>query len=58
MCKIYSNLTIKTPERREWRRSGVFIDKFEQILHVVWYRYNLFIINLKLFHTLLYCFYC
>ena len=23
-CKICSKLTIKTPERRHWRRSGVF----------------------------------
>ena len=28
-CKICSKLTIKTPERRQWRRSGVFIDNFE-----------------------------
>ena len=24
-----SKLTIKTPERRQWRRSGVFIVRFE-----------------------------
>ena len=24
-----SRLTIKTPERRHWRRSGVFVDNFE-----------------------------
>ena len=23
-CEICSKLTIKTPERRQWRRSGVF----------------------------------
>ena len=28
-------LTIKAPERRHWRRSGVFIVNFEQILHIV-----------------------
>ena len=28
-CEIYSKLTRKTPERRHWRRSGVFIDYFE-----------------------------
>ena len=36
--KIYescSKLTIKTPERRQSRRSGVFIFNFEQILHIV-----------------------
>ena len=32
MC---SNLTIKTPERCQWRRSGVFIVNFEHILHFV-----------------------
>ena len=30
-CEIYSKLTIKTPERRQWRRSGVFIVNFEHI---------------------------
>ena len=28
-------LTIKTPERRQWRRSGVFIVNFEHIAHLV-----------------------
>ena len=28
-------LTIKTPERHEWRRSGVFIINFEHISHIV-----------------------
>ena len=28
---ICSKLTIKTPERRQWRRSGVFIVDFEQV---------------------------
>ena len=35
MCEIRLKLTIKTPERHEWRCSGVFIVKFGQILHVV-----------------------
>ena len=30
-----SKLTIKTPERRYWRRSGVFIVNFEHISHLV-----------------------
>ena len=34
-CEICSKLTIKTPERREWRRSAVFIVKFEHISHLV-----------------------
>ena len=32
MC---SELIIKTPERRQWRRSGVFIVNFEHISHLV-----------------------
>ena len=34
-CKICSKLTLKTPERRHWRRSGVFIVNFEHISHLV-----------------------
>ena len=34
-CEICSKLTIKTPERRHWRRSGVFIVNFENVLHFV-----------------------
>ena len=34
-CDICSNLTKKTPERHYWRRSGVFIAKFEYILQFV-----------------------
>ena len=35
-CEICSKLTIKTPERRQWRRSGVFIIiNFEHIPHLV-----------------------
>ena len=30
-CEICSKLTIKTPERHYWRRSGVFIVNFEHI---------------------------
>ena len=32
MC---SKLTIKTPKRRQWRRSGVFIVNFEHTSHLV-----------------------
>ena len=35
MCEICSKLTIKTPEQRQWRRSGVFIVNFEHISHLV-----------------------
>ena len=33
-CEICSKLTIKIPERRHWRRSGVFIVNFEYISHL------------------------
>ena len=32
--EICSNLTLKTPERRQWRRSGVFIVNFGHISHL------------------------
>ena len=35
MCKICSKLTIKSPERRNWGRSCIFIINFEQISHIV-----------------------
>ena len=34
-CEICSKLTIKTPERCHWRRSGFFIVNFEHISHLV-----------------------
>ena len=34
-CEICLKLTIKTPERRHWPRSGVFIINFEQV-NVSW----------------------
>ena len=34
-CEICSKLTIKTPERCQWPRSGVFIVNFEHISHIV-----------------------
>ena len=33
--EICSDLTIKTPEWRHWRRSGVFIVKIEHISHLI-----------------------
>ena len=35
MCEICSKLTVKTPERRHWRRPDVFIVNSEHISHVV-----------------------
>ena len=35
ICEICLQLTIKTPERRHWRRSGFFFFNFEQISHIV-----------------------
>ena len=34
-CEICSKLTTKTPERRQWCRSGIFIVSFEHISHLV-----------------------
>ena len=34
-CEVCSKLTIKTPERRSWYRSSVFIVNFEHISHLV-----------------------
>ena len=34
-CKICSKLTIKRTERRQWRRSDIFIVNFERISHLV-----------------------
>ena len=33
-CEICSNLTIKTPERRKWRSSGISKVNFEHISHL------------------------
>ena len=33
-CEICSKLTIKTPKRRHWHRSGVFVVNFEHISHL------------------------
>ena len=33
-CEICSKLTIKTPKRRQWRRSGVFTANLEPILRI------------------------
>ena len=35
ICGICSKLTIKTPEWRHWRRSGVFIVNFKRVWHIV-----------------------
>ena len=34
MCEICSKLTIKIPERRQSRRSSIFVVNFEHILHL------------------------
>ena len=34
-CEICSKLAIITPERLQWRRSGVFIVNFKHISHLV-----------------------
>ena len=35
MFQIWSKLTIKTPQRRQLRRSNVFLDNSEQIFHIL-----------------------
>ena len=62
-CKIHWKLTIKTPEWRQWRRSGAFIVNFEHISHFV-IVFLLLTLNMKLptgiyltdclFHQLIY----
>ena len=34
-CEVCSKLTIKIPEPRQWRLSGIFIVNFEHISHLV-----------------------
>ena len=34
-CEICSELTIKTAERRQWGRSGVFLVNFEHSVSIV-----------------------
>ena len=34
MCELRSKLTRKTPERRHWRHSSVFIVNLEQVCHI------------------------
>ena len=34
-CEICSKLTIKVPERRQLRRSGIFIVNFDHISHTL-----------------------
>ena len=46
-CEICSKLKIKTSERRQWRRSGVFIVNFEHILHLALV-FLLLILNMQL----------
>ena len=33
-CETCSKLTMKTPERRQWRRSDVFVVNFEHTSHL------------------------
>ena len=50
--EICSKLTIKIPERRHWRRSGIFIVNFEHIsqLVLVFPLLTLNIYNFRLVH--------
>ena len=42
-CEICAKLTLKTPERRQWRHSGVLIVNFEHIL----LHFIVFIVNFE-----------
>ena len=50
--EICSKLTIKTPERRQWRRSGLFIVNFEQAF-ASWDRSGIIIVTLSKFDKLI-----
>ena len=71
MSEIHLKLAINTPERRQQRRSGVFIIKFEQISRIIfavsivdfeqvktgWERYiNGFVIFASCFKPTCFCF--
>ena len=45
-CELCSKLTIITPERCQWRRSGVFIFNFEHISRQ-WGRSDVFILKFE-----------
>ena len=47
LCKTCPKFTIKTRKQRHWRRFGVFIVNFEQILHIVLV-FPLLILNKKM----------
>ena len=49
-CEICSKLTIKTPGRVHWRRSGVFIVNFENIWHMKTFQ-NVSIVNFEQVNT-------
>ena len=46
-CGICSKLTMKIPERRHWRRFGIFIVDFEHISHLALV-FLFLILNMKL----------
>ena len=46
-CEICLKLTIKTPERSHWHRSGVFIINFEHISHPVLVSHLVSIVNFQ-----------
>ena len=48
LCKACSKLTMKTPEERHWRRSGIFIVDFEHISHISIHVFLLLTVNMHL----------
>ena len=56
ICEICSKLTIKKPERRHWRRSGVFIVDFEHMSHLaLMFLFLIWTCNCRLVVTLRKC---
>ena len=56
ICEICSKLTIKKPERRHWRRSGVFIVDFEHMSHLaLMFLFLIWTCNCRLVVTLWKC---
>ena len=49
MCEICSKLTTKMPERRQWRRFGIFIAKLTVKIpeRRPWRRFGIFFVNFE-----------
>ena len=52
MCEICSKLTIKTPERRQWRRSGAFIVDLNTFVNFSFFKNHFWIKTFPLFQQI------